>query len=235
MKAALSQRLVYLRKESGYTQKQAATKLDISQALLSHYEKGIRECGLEFLCNCAELYSVSTDYLLGRTNEKTPTSNDISEESATDISDKILKGSIHINLGKKMIQNSISLIYDLLGGTNNKTLASEITNYFSFPIYKIVRYIYEAKNNTPGFFTLPLACFPASVDSQAILCEMRVKNMLLNETWPMSNHPAVDDEQLPKIDHQMLSSTYPSQFSSLLHILHSIDSKCMPTKIKIMK
>ena len=34
-----------LRKERGITQKQAAEDLGVSQALLSHYEKGIRECG----------------------------------------------------------------------------------------------------------------------------------------------------------------------------------------------
>ena len=37
-----------LRKERGITQKQAAEDLGVSQALLSHYEKGIRECGLDF-------------------------------------------------------------------------------------------------------------------------------------------------------------------------------------------
>ena len=38
-----------LRKERGITQKQAAQDLGISQAQLSHYEKGIRECGLAFV------------------------------------------------------------------------------------------------------------------------------------------------------------------------------------------
>ena len=38
-----------LRTERGITQKQAAEDLHISQALLSHYEKGIRECGLDFV------------------------------------------------------------------------------------------------------------------------------------------------------------------------------------------
>ena len=38
-----------LRKERGITQKQAAEDLGVSQALLSHYEKGIRECGLDFV------------------------------------------------------------------------------------------------------------------------------------------------------------------------------------------
>ncbi len=40
--------LTLLRKERGLSQKQAATDLKVSQALLSHYEKGIRECGLDF-------------------------------------------------------------------------------------------------------------------------------------------------------------------------------------------
>ena len=54
-----------LRRERGISQKKAATDLGISQALLSHYEKGIRECGLDFVIRCSEYYSVTTDYLLG--------------------------------------------------------------------------------------------------------------------------------------------------------------------------
>lgn len=55
-----------LRKERGYSQKKAAGDLGISQALLSHYERGIRECGLNFLVRAADYYGVSCDYLLGR-------------------------------------------------------------------------------------------------------------------------------------------------------------------------
>ena len=43
-----------LRKERGITQKQAAEDLGVSQALLSHYEKGIRECGLDFVVRVAD-------------------------------------------------------------------------------------------------------------------------------------------------------------------------------------
>ncbi|MBE6816382.1 MAG: helix-turn-helix transcriptional regulator [Ruminococcaceae bacterium] len=57
--------LSQLRKERGISQKKAATDLGISQALLSHYEKGIRECGLDFVIKCSEYYHVTTDYLLG--------------------------------------------------------------------------------------------------------------------------------------------------------------------------
>ena len=57
--------LSQLRKERGISQKRAATDLGISQALLSHYEKGIRECGLDFVIKCSNYYGVTTDYLLG--------------------------------------------------------------------------------------------------------------------------------------------------------------------------
>ncbi len=65
-----SERLTELRKERGFTQKEAAEQLGISGALLSHYEKGIRECGLSFLCKAAALYDVSCDYLLGVSNSR---------------------------------------------------------------------------------------------------------------------------------------------------------------------
>ncbi len=59
-----------LRKEKGLSQKEAAAKLGISQALLSHYEKGIRECGQSFLIKIADFYGVSCDYILGRSRER---------------------------------------------------------------------------------------------------------------------------------------------------------------------
>lgn len=60
-----AQVLSQLRKERGISQKKAAQDLGISQALLSHYEKGIRECGLDFVIKCSEYYGVTSDYLLG--------------------------------------------------------------------------------------------------------------------------------------------------------------------------
>ena len=60
-------RLSQLRKECGLNQRSAAVELKISQALLSHYENGIREPGLEFVVRACNFYGVSADYLLGRT------------------------------------------------------------------------------------------------------------------------------------------------------------------------
>lgn len=70
MSIAFATNIAALRREKNISQKTAAEALGISQALLSHYEKGIRECNLEFVVKAAEYYSVSTDYLLSAVTEK---------------------------------------------------------------------------------------------------------------------------------------------------------------------
>ncbi len=70
MSAEFSAKISMLRKEKGITQRQAALDLHVSQALLSHYEKGIRECNLDFVKKAAEYYGVTADFLLGITESK---------------------------------------------------------------------------------------------------------------------------------------------------------------------
>lgn len=70
MNKSFSSRLSELRKERGLSQKEAAVKLGVSQALLSHYEKGIRECGLDFVVKVSEFYGVTCDYLLGKSDSR---------------------------------------------------------------------------------------------------------------------------------------------------------------------
>lgn len=76
-----SERLFELRNEKGISQKEAALSLHVSQALLSHYEKGIRECGLDFLCRAADYYGVSADFILGRTESRyAPDTNTLEDQ-----------------------------------------------------------------------------------------------------------------------------------------------------------
>jgi transcriptional regulator with XRE-family HTH domain len=67
MKTNLGEQLGLLRRAMGQSQSQAAAKLGVSQALLSHYENGSREPKLEFIVKLCDYYGVSADYLIGRT------------------------------------------------------------------------------------------------------------------------------------------------------------------------
>ena len=69
MTRGFSETMSELRRKKGASQRTAAADLGISQALLSHYENGAREPGLDFVCRACEYYGVSADYLLGGTDE----------------------------------------------------------------------------------------------------------------------------------------------------------------------
>ncbi|SHE11839.1 HTH-type transcriptional regulator immR [Chlamydia abortus] len=59
-------RIAKLRENKGFTQEQMAQFLNISRASLSHYEKNRRRPDVETLKKMADLFQVSTDYLIGR-------------------------------------------------------------------------------------------------------------------------------------------------------------------------
>lgn len=64
----LSNRLKKLRNEHNLLQKEIAKKLKITTSAYGFYEQGKRTPDTETLNKIAEFYSVSIDYLLGRTN-----------------------------------------------------------------------------------------------------------------------------------------------------------------------
>ncbi len=61
-----------LRIDKGYTQKQIGEYLGISQNTYSQYEIGVLNYPVDVLMKLADLYNVSIDYLVGRTNTKKP-------------------------------------------------------------------------------------------------------------------------------------------------------------------
>ena len=60
------ERLIEQRKLNNYTQRQLAEYLQIAQPSYIRYEKGTSEPSLENLVKLADLFDVSVDYLLGR-------------------------------------------------------------------------------------------------------------------------------------------------------------------------
>ena len=61
-----------LREDHDFKQKQVAEFLMCDQSLYSKYERGEHPLPLEYAECLADYYNTSVDYLLGRTDEKTP-------------------------------------------------------------------------------------------------------------------------------------------------------------------
>lgn len=78
----LGQKLKSLREEKGLLQKEVCSVMNCSITMLSTYERDKRDPDTETLKKLADFYSVSTDYLLGRTDVKhIPNTNNSSPKS----------------------------------------------------------------------------------------------------------------------------------------------------------
>lgn len=64
--------LAELRQDRGMTQKELAEKMHLASSSISNYETGQRSPGAEFICMAADLFGVSADYILGRSDTNLP-------------------------------------------------------------------------------------------------------------------------------------------------------------------
>lgn len=89
-----------LRQQAGLTQKQLAERLWISKATVSYYEQSLRYPSPEILVKIANVFHVSTDFLLGREGKgQTLDVTDLSDE------DIALLQSMIEHLRRKNIRN----------------------------------------------------------------------------------------------------------------------------------
>ena len=66
------QRIRDLREDADLYQKDLASYLQCTQVCYSHYEAGRRDIPTDVLIRLAKFYQVSTDYLLGLTDQREP-------------------------------------------------------------------------------------------------------------------------------------------------------------------
>ena len=79
MIAKFSTRLRELRQSKGLRQEQVAKLIGVNKSAISTYENDIRQPSFEILVRLANLYRVSTDYLLGQTNTRSVDLSELTE------------------------------------------------------------------------------------------------------------------------------------------------------------
>ncbi len=202
--------MTLLRKERGISQKTAASDLGITQALLSHYEKGKRECGLDFLVRAADYYNVSVDYLLGRTSSSSGVTVSGEELPDSTVSEK-LTGSLSdapTLLRKKLITNSIEIVFSLLIKTRNSELAKAVSNYLSTAVYRSYRMVYSAgEQNDENSFAIPVKDVAGKTAAAMSLYDIK------------ANAAASSGSLCGKITSGMIEEEYPKQSAALFSVV----------------
>ncbi len=217
MNPDFSRSLSLLRQEKGISQRLAARELGISQALLSHYENGIREPGLAFVAKACDYYNVSADFLLGRSlNRDGTTFFDVDTlPDASQEKDNILHGSVMATLSKKLLVNSISVLFDLLGKLGRREAIKAASDYIGIAIYKTFRHLYRADGTrNEELFALPARQFLSGApNAELLLCE-------LDYVEALAEH-AREKGAFPNMNNDNLTRSYPGQYQSLLQIIHA--------------
>ncbi len=214
-----SRTLSLLRRERGVSQRSAAKDLGISQALLSHYENGAREPGLAFVRKACDYYHVSADFLLGRSMSRDGTTIIEPEELYDASAEKgnVLRGSISAMLSKKLLVNSLDLLFDLLGKMGSKAVITAAADYLGDAVYKVFRHLYRASGTqNEGFF---------SIDSNHFLAGCTDADMVYSEADYLAALTQYGKERgkeaFPPMNNDALHESYPQACQSLLQIVHT--------------
>ena len=219
MATDFSRTLSMLRKEQGLSQRKVAAALGISQALLSHYENGIREPGLGFVIKVCDYYHVSADYLLGRTLDREGTTiaaEDLYDSSAE--KGNVLRGPIIAMLQKKLVVNTTSMLFDLLGKVGNKEAIQEAAAYLGGALFKLYRQLYRAGGNEEKYMAVDSCAFNSgAVDADLHLSEAKYAAAL--------EEAAKDGASFPDLGHDAMNAAYPGVHQSALQVFHAASER----------
>lgn len=216
--------ITMLRKEKKLSQKQAATDLEISQALLSHYEKGIRECGLDFVVKVAEYYGVSCDFLLGRTPERSGATINFDDipEIEDDVTENVKGSALVALMNKKILCNSIAVVYDMLLNNKSKHLITDVSNYLMLAVYKVFRTLYSAnKDNHQTMFSVQKGLFQGYCDSYMGIYSTKFE-YATHESNQTDTAAILKETEYSS---EILSQEYSKQSSSLFNLIQHAESK----------
>ncbi len=206
--------LTLLRKERGYSQKKVAEDLNISQALLSHYEKGIRECGLQFVLRAADYYGVSCDYLLGKTSQRTGAVLSLPNTDGNQESEEFSPWEYD----RRILENTIHIVFSLLEKINSESLEAEMSTYLFSGVYKSFRLLYSSNPQNPkGMFSLNPRLFGASMESTMAMAEAKSRYVLSGES--IGSRKGVEKDAIPALTPETLLRDYPDLAPSLFDLI----------------
>lgn len=168
-----------LRHEKHVNQRTAAIALNISQALLSHYENGLREPGLDFIDSACDYYNVSADYLLGRSAINAPLTADDNSGTMTDFS--------------ALLAAALTELYHGINSCGSSEAGEAVTNMLSVFFYSLMR-CYDKS----GSFGIPKPLYPAlsdaSIKTQLARLQSLANECTLSFTVPAQIKKTAEDE-----------------------------------------
>ncbi|EOQ38485.1 helix-turn-helix domain-containing protein [Butyricicoccus pullicaecorum] len=225
MASDFARTLALLRREKKISQRTAASDLGVSQALLSHYENGLREPGLSFVVRAADYYGVSCDYLLGRSMARDGSSvpaarmHDAASDESGDPENAIQQS-------RRLVVNSVAMLFEVAEKTGSEQLSNEMYNYLSMAIYKVFRYLYAADpGGVEEAFRTASEHFDGLCNAHMSLSELRIRAAAKGEGGFGLTREEI---RLPSLQPSDLARAFPNLSSSMLTLLQAVADRITP-------
>lgn len=218
MSTEFSRTLSLLRKERGVSQRMAAADLGVSQALLSHYENGIREPGLAFVVKACDYYHVSADYILGRTLARDGSM--LTPEEILDMAEpgNVLQGSVLATLRSKLLTGACGVLFGLLGKLGDKDAINAAADSLGCQIYLLYRQLHRAAGGNPDFFALPEEdCAAGTASAGASLSQVAYARAI--------RALAREKTAFPDLSHEAVNAAYPGRSQGFVQVLSAADGQ----------
>ena len=162
----------------------------------------------------ADYYGVSVDYLLGRSMERNGSAirlDDVPDEDAAGQGNQGLRNLLPI-LNKKLICNSVTVVEDILGATEDKELIDKVSLYLQICVYQMFRRLYNGNAENPQ------TLFGAEDDTYDLLTDSALKRLQAEIQLRLKQ------VETPVLDEETIRRKYPMFATSLFHLLQNAES-----------
>ena len=127
-------------------------------------------------------------------------------------------------LNKKLIVNSLHVVFDLLGKVNNKSLTNELSSFLMLAIYRVFRIIYSVNpKNEEAIFNIPKSLANSKASAEMILREANA-NAISQGIKLKGITPVTKREESVSITTEKIAEEYPQLASSLFNLIQNSEN-----------
>ena len=125
------------------------------------------------------------------------------------------RGSIMATLQKKLLVNTASVLFDLLGRTGSREAVTQAGAYLSSALYQLFRQLYRGAGGNDSYF---------STDSRSFDMDILSADMTMTR---IRYDRAIREHQgeFPAVDAQSLAERYPGLSQSVAQVFHTVDER----------
>ena len=217
-------RIKELRTAAGMKQTELAELLHVGNTAISNYELELRALDPALIHQLCDIFHVSADYLLGRSAERNGMMLSAEDLPNPDkMKDNIYHGSVLPTMNKKLISNSLNVLYAKIGQCHSKALTTEVSAYLMMAVAKMFRLLYSAEpHNAASMFSIDPIRWRGCSDAVMRMSEANVEALL--DGQDVNGGEGVKDPACLTMTTESLTREFPLYTPSLLNLVKTSET-----------